>query len=377
MRTQPSLFPTDHTRHGISLLEVLISIGVIALGIFGVAALIPVAQFMVQQGVDADRQATAGQRAVAEFRIRNMGSPGTPDNLRWRTVALEDLDQIFRADGQVLQRGFCLDPLGVANAIVSGEHPAWYKTFPAQRAHLPFDSVRDCEPRYMLMPRITLTNGITNHPLNIAMANEIFLLPDELVFQRPSDEKQPPNRQFFVNPQTQTPTKTFAEGSMSWLATITPTAVANRPSDQYLLSIVILKDRIPQPQLAAAEEGLACVESPFAGEIIMNDSPVPSSGDGRMRVADLRVGDWLLLAKQVRGPGGENLAVYRWTKILGADERDGQIGVPRTFTIATDDFFRSTELNVNPRLDAHAVFMRGVVAVYEKTIRLENSTVWD
>ena len=64
-------------RSGISLLEVLISVGVIALGIFGVASLIPVAQLSVDKGLTADRQAALGRSAIADFRIRNMGSPGT------------------------------------------------------------------------------------------------------------------------------------------------------------------------------------------------------------------------------------------------------------------------------------------------------------
>ena len=97
----------------------LISIGVIALGIFGVAALIPVAMFKVEQGITADRQAAAGQRAIAEFRIRNMGSPGTRDQPHWTTATLNplSLNNIFDATtGNVRYRAYCLDPLGVVNS---------------------------------------------------------------------------------------------------------------------------------------------------------------------------------------------------------------------------------------------------------------------
>ena len=358
-------------RQAISLLEVLISIGVIALGIFGVAALIPVAQFKLEQGLTADRQAAAGQRAVAEFRIRNMGSPGTRDNPHWTTTPqimsratlnTSSLNNIFVANGNVIHQAYCLDPLGVVNSSAN--------RFPVGRIAPGGDGA------YLQMLRITLTNGVGGTgfgPISLPTINDMFLLPDDIVFQRPEEDALPPKRQFFMyyeNPGVPpgVPTKTFAKGSMSWMATITP-AVADMTviNDQYLLSVVVFKNRIPQP---STEEGFASVRSPYAGEIEL--TPLDSPIAGQIQVADLRIGDWLLLAKQQQGM----FVFYRWTKILGADERDDQPGVPRTFTIANDDFFQP-KAGTTPSIPAHAIFMRGVVVVYEKIIRLENSTLWN
>lgn len=355
-------------RKAISLLEVLISIGVILFGIFGVVSLIYVAKFRLQQGITADRQAAAGQRAVAEFRIRNMGSPGTREHPRWTTATLNplSLNNIFDAQGNVKHRAYCLDPLGVVNSSSN---------------RFPVGIVGGGDGAYLQMLRITLTNGLVGTglgPIGVPTVNDMFLLPDDIVFQRPDEDALPPRRQFFMyydNPGVPPgiPTKTFAKGSMSWMATITP-VVADPTviNDQYLLSIVVFKDRIPQP---ATEEGFAPATSPYAGEIEL--TPPSSSISDQIQVADLRIGDWLLLTKQQTGAAQKKTFVfYRWTRILGADERDDQPGVPRTFTIANDDFFQP-KAGTTPSIPAHAIFMRGVVAVYEKVIRLENSTLWN
>jgi len=154
------------------------------------------------------------------------------------------------------------------------------------------------------------------------------------------------------------------------MATITPTVATNTVTDQFVLSIVIIKDRVH----LATEEGLAVAVSPFAGEIELDDAvPTPPLAD-QMRVADLRNGDWLLLTKRLSVT--PNATAYRWTKILGADELDGTPGLKRRFTIANDDFLKPPDKNGNSE-PAHAIFMRGVIAVYEKIIRLDNSTLWN
>ena len=86
---------------------------------------------------------------------------------------------------------------------------------------------------------------------------------------------------------------------------------------------------------------------------------------------DATVGDWLLLVRSADPStfdGSTSLdKVYRWTQIVGANEAvDGK----RSFAIANDDFLK-------PNVLGRAVFMRGVKAVYEKTIRIENSTAWN
>ncbi len=51
-------------RTGISLMEVLISIGVVSIGLLGVVSLIPVASQQAEKGARNDRRANVGQAIV-------------------------------------------------------------------------------------------------------------------------------------------------------------------------------------------------------------------------------------------------------------------------------------------------------------------------
>ena len=58
-------------RQGITLLEVLISIGILAVGLLGLASLLPVTRFFMQDGSKYDRTSTLGQQGVKELEIRS------------------------------------------------------------------------------------------------------------------------------------------------------------------------------------------------------------------------------------------------------------------------------------------------------------------
>ena len=80
------------------------------------------------------------------------------------------------------------------------------------------------------------------------------MIRDDMVFQRPDDQALQPNRQYFVTSQG-VPVRSYAEGKLSWFATITPTiSNVGVPTDQYVLSVVVVKNRITTP---TTEEGLA------------------------------------------------------------------------------------------------------------------------
>lgn len=339
-----------HKRWGISLMEVLISIGVIGLGIFGVASLIPVAQFKVAEGTSRDRQAAFGPSAAAEFRIRQMGDPNT-----WESgnVSILSRDTEARANGDWLERqAYCLDPLGLAE---NGYAPAM-RRFPING---------DVTSR-AFMTRVGLKNLRSTHAdaairqtVDTALARDVFFLKNELEFDRPLDEALQPRRQYFVD-ERGVPTATFATASMSWFATLTPTALGS--IDEFVLSIVVVRDRVPA--LATLHENWAPVECQFAGEIVLPISP--RTDELQMTVADLKQGDWLLLNKFMKPDHPDSRErmkrVFRWTQIIGASEPGPN--QKRRFSVANDDFIRPGEVR------GSAIFMKGVKSVYERTIRL-------
>ncbi|MFO7903486.1 MAG: hypothetical protein R6U98_12550, partial [Pirellulaceae bacterium] len=62
-------------RAGVSLLEVVFSIGIVMIGLVGIAALLPVGGSLARKGAVADAAAKAGANAVREFRVRRMDDP--------------------------------------------------------------------------------------------------------------------------------------------------------------------------------------------------------------------------------------------------------------------------------------------------------------
>ena len=344
-------------------MEVLISIGVIALGIFGVASLIPVAQFKVAEGTSNDRRAAFGPSAAAQFRVQEMGSPEN-----W----FSPVEGVMLQGGNLRRRGYCIDPLGLAENLYATN----LNFFPANAVAT--------DPFYMV--RLTLksiTHGIDGLPntiddpvpqAQISLARNMFFLKDELTFDLPEDQSQQPRRQYFVRDTY--PVSSVPSASMSWFATLSPTVILSplnaQPvfSDEFLLSVVVVKDRVPI--LAGADENYAVASSQFAGEIVLASSQNPS--EDQMNLANLRIGDWILLSKPVAADYANDATkrLYRWTQIIGTtDEGDKAANSMRAFTVANDDFLRPGEPN------GVAIFVRGVKAVYERTIRVDNTSSWN
>ncbi len=350
-----------HQRSGVSLLEVLISIGVIAIGIFGVAALIPVAQLKVAEGTSRDRQAAFGPSAAADFRVR-MGSPKD-----WALVGTSNLQPhvplaspyMNAAQMQTIlgRGGFCIDPMGVVESGVTGVDS--YK-FPWNAPATPTD---------FGMQRLSLASFQNLAPAaRVSLARDMFLLKDDIVVDLPDDQALQPRRQYFLDAATQRPLSPVSNASLSWFATLSRTALG---SQDFVLSIVVVKTRVPA--LGAVEENFAIAQSPFGGEVMLSHTtPLMAN---QISAADLQIGDWILLAKAL-DPASNVPAniVYRWTQIIGTDEGPNANGA-YGFTISNDDFLvPDTVTNSGGGI---AIFMRGVTSVYEKTIRLENTGSWN
>ncbi len=350
-------------------MEVLISIGVVSIGLLGVAALIPVAQFKAAQGILEDRKAVFGRRAVREFRIRGMNSPGTADNPNWLgppNWQAKENGFVFDASGNVTRQAYCLDPMLVARALDEGGNaPSLVRTFPYS-GHTAAK-----------MWRITLRASPAPDPatpVTSLLADEMFRLPDDLVFQVPSTRPElPPLRQYLMS-STASPQKALAEGNLSWMATIVPSLGVS--GDEYIVSVVIFNRRTVDPTEEVVAE-VADIEGTLGqGEIILADeselSPPP-----KYRIKDIRVGDWLMLSQLVVSPKRQDGTqpppnkFFRWTRVINADENYDVAGVNREFTVSLSG------MDVRSTAKPHAVWVKGVVAVYEKTIRLENSSLWN
>ena len=111
-------------RRGITLLEVLISIFVMAVGLMGVAALIPIGTFAVSETAKADRSAAMGRAAMHEVRVRDMLQRFRPDgDARWyfaRNGFAFDSSSLGERIGALVLAGqpFAIDPMLATEATV-------------------------------------------------------------------------------------------------------------------------------------------------------------------------------------------------------------------------------------------------------------------
>ncbi len=188
-RVSPSV-PNDAKR-GITLLEVIISLGILSVGLASVVALIPAGGSQAKKAVIEDRRGAMAAAAMADVVTRGM-----LDQNRWI------------ANPTPPTPPFLIDPLGGGFSV----------------------------------PRLTpiTIRGITSAPV----ADEVFRSHDDLVYTLPDDETAPALAMFFPGPA-----KRMTEGLFSWLATLVPVEPG---SPFYRLSVVEFYRRPAQPTLPFA-----------------------------------------------------------------------------------------------------------------------------
>jgi len=304
-------------RRGVTLIELMFSIGILLVGLLGVAALIPLAGWEIGRGLTADRMAAAGRNAVHEFDIRNMRRPEM-----WANY---DHSQFILGDNEL---SFCIDPLG--RKLDKLRFPS-----PAAGAS---------------MRRISLFERPgSSRPMDQGLAERIFMARDDLAVDRPDDPTLPPQHP----PGTATRQRPY-NGSFSWFATL----VRQVPgSEEFVLSIVVLEDR----DLRAGD-----IDTSLDAEQELNVSILSRVSGGEIQVPgqpDITTGDWLMLAASPVPPITIS-GLFRWYRVVNSSQDLGSTYV--TLEGADIDFDPTT-----------AVLVPGVVGVLEKTIRIEGTSMWD
>ena len=190
-------------RRGLSLLEVLISMGVLLIGVLGVAALIPVGRYNVQQATNADRAGALGRAALREIKVRNMLDPimgvgydGTRSN---RFVS-----QFGGNPSSVLT--YVCDPLVIAQQNYLGG-AANVQFFPYEPTGTSATQPNLWVTRVMLAPAAMPWSQAnpwksfsgSNSAAPLAWAKSIFVWPDDVSFNIPADPNYRSQQLFPVN----------------------------------------------------------------------------------------------------------------------------------------------------------------------------------
>lgn len=360
-------------RTGVTLMEVLFSIGIIMVGLLGVAVLVPAAGKMAADAQTLDRASRVGMNAVSEIEIR-----GLAQSSRWvhRYTDGVDNDSSGATDEltegmQVWERGFCLDPYFVG----TNNFPAVGATPVNNSAYFPYPAPDPTNyPAYTLrMRRVTLgefanTATISPNPSAPAPtapfsdnAADVFVSHDDLVFDRPSDPLLPA-QQFYG----QLGHKREYEGKLSWFATFAPHA---NDASLYTVSIVVQKSR--SLSLDGVSERVAYIPlSTFygggtsGGDVAITHLPTGSDAD-----LDVRRNGWVMLART--GAGGPFFRWYRIAEVDGELENNAMLGQNvRHVTLSGADWQPDVS---NVTL---VYVLPDVVMVYERTMRIERQSIW-
>jgi len=385
-------------RRGVSLIEVMFAIGVIAVGLLGVLAVIPFGLYQVGRGNVADRSSRAALNAVEEFEIQGMRRPdnwiyadGTPVQSATRFATSPHVPIGF---------SFCIDPRfvaapqnrsGGAPMVPSSPLPPPYPSPPYPRLYLDarlfpyyswepnppapepappaappywFNNLYNTtqvapftqNPRQPRMLRITLKQA-AGVPLNIGpaapfdtsagmgalQADRLFTADDDLVFEVPEDKALNPLQDSAGGIRRQ------SEGAISWMATLVPRADAGGfASGEYTLSIVMFNRRT-RPYMFQDDNGNNMYDS---GEDITENERVVdvatfegagfAGGDVLLRAAtaeqlELAEGEWIMLGGSV-GVTGFEAPEFRWYRVVAtenAPEYDATLTPPQYERVAT------------------------------------------
>ncbi len=376
---------------GVSLLEVMFSIGVAMIGLVGVAALLPLAGVQTNKGERANTAARLGADAVRDFQVRSMGNPATwrwydPSGNQFRPPTWTEL-----ADGL----SFCLDPRFVAQGAVA----------PADHSHRNgFPYIDDLYgPSVILsMPRITLSPSPASAATDFMdrlQADQLFRSGDSLSFDLPADRTLGPRQVFSrapnpsaLPPEQRTPLRRSTSGAYSWMATLVPRLdrVGNL-TDEYTLSVVVFWRRVIDPTLTnenvASERVVHVATLPSGVPAFYSGQPAIGGGDVRLAARRnapgdllLRAGDWVMLSGQKQRTGTlRDILVHKWYRVVNAGEEE-----PLEIPAGSGNWFRDVTLvgpdwdwqGLAPGTRTQVTIVRGVVTVLEKTIRLETSSLW-
>jgi len=357
----------------VSLIEVLFSLGIVTVGLLGVMIIVPLAGLRTAQGTIADGADRMGRNAIRAFDVYQMRRP---DSWAQLDVSTTPVSYMPFAGGEA----FCIDPLYMAANGNASQFDPGILRFPylgsPPTTGVPYMkrvSLRAYPGASLSPPSSTILPGSPGSPVMwLEQAGQIFLGDDDLTFNLPKDRTIPPQQKYnFGGTSGVEGLKRQWEGRFSWLATVVPKPGAS--SDTYMLSIVVFHRR---ELLVDAERVVDVTAFNSNG---YNGGDVVLHVDGLDREDDLKMkeGEWLMLAGI-----DTNVSPWRyyfqWYRIQTADAGPtpaGGGGYDRDLTLFGADW-PGQDL-VPPLIDVRkAVWIPGIVAVYEKTIRLETSSLW-
>lgn len=409
-------------QRGITLMEIMISMGIALIGIMGIMAMMPLAATNLSKGIEADAASTFGRGALHQLTSRDIIQG------EWITSAVDNNGN-FRLDNNDnalldrwepdhplrVARSFCFDPQHLGEyAAFAGESnlPSLVNVSPTS-VGMPYFGFNN-EPGYshprMFRASLPMFPGTASvRPIIPALADHICEGQDDLAFERPKDNTLPPLQTFSrfndVNPNAddwqKAPRLRQSHGRFSWMATVVP-EIDNGGAigDEFRrLSIVVFHDRIIDPSLGPTQTGVDHQELLFdvilvGGGVAGGDvTLVTRPGRPEADLQEIRQGDWIMLGGTVFTASLPQQ--FRWYRVVDSSanslerqDYDGRTVFSREVTLVGPDWMRPEWLgydmsqspadnaNLNTANASHymrtqATWVRGVVSVLEKNIAVD------
>ena len=368
-------------RHGLSVIEVLTSIVVALIGVFGVLAMIPFSVKQTQSGLDQDAATSMARNALANFEASGFNIKTEVDGvkqLNW----IGDLGHVITetvvpANVTGCNGLICIDPLGVAES-------GGFGSFPFHNGSLPDSLKLPPLPVPLDIGTVTLARpgGV---PFRLADARRMFRLTDDLVFEQADNPD-------VADSDLLGPVQIFNEGvvggavqslnrqsngTISWCALVHPQGAANsRQIENLKFYMLVFKDRETtvdsDPMVTDGKMAAALVRAPTAfaqAATVTVEDPV-----NPIRFVDqVRRNDWVMLINRSSGTEPE----FRRTNVSFArvaNTSSNEAMGTSSLTLDGPDFLFTPP---TPAENAtYIVHLKDVVAVFPRTIKLEDSSEW-
>ncbi len=316
-------------RSGISLMEVLISVFVISIGLLGIAALIPVANYSLVETSKSDRSAACGQAAMRDVRVRALADPYI-----WPLVHKTEpfSNPYANTDGAT----YVIDPLGP-----NGQY------FGTQ------------------VPLVTCAGMINDAPdpdpdrgKPTALAERVFYWNDDLLFDMLEGSDNRP-RGFDLDGNG-TPDGPIPERSYSWFLTVTPSPMVEGAAGQrrqFTVSVAVCYQRTldtPTNGIALGGPGNLVLVTPTSAGTIISGIELTGSHN-------LETGQWVMLS----GDNEAGTQVAQWYRVTS--------GFGDVFTLEGPNWPSS---GVSGHRPSELVIVPGVLGVYTTTFEVNHTPEW-
>ena len=416
-------------RSGVTIVEVLFAIGIVVMGLMGIGGLIMIAGTQLTQGLQSDGMSNMGLNAVEEFDMRHLRHQ---DNL----VAYDPANSTF-VNFQTPE-SYCIDPYFIARQVVNNNtNAAQLNSFPGITVPQGNPNQLTIMPRVTIANAPGIINDSALYDpntfgagvsriMNELQAQELFTAKDNLAFRGTDAATELPQQVWFADRTLATsPSPRMNDGvdndhdgtvdeadeaflkrigfgdmgrlgatEFSWMATITPnrsfmvdasgTAAGRDRTDQYLVSIVVFHNRVLTYSPTTLEDQERMLRVTLRGN---------GFGGGEVRLhsdtldaLSLKHNDWIMLSAQSSmGPQ------FRWYRVTYIDDEVQELAngsFYRDATLQGPDWNRAEWLPTFVRCDCgkpiglppqnptYATFVPHVIGVFEKTIRMETTSLY-